>query len=62
MNTKLVGISRTRTEQLYSQRVLIECKPGIVQNIGMKGVWREEGKEEGGALRDRELRAVVERV
>lgn len=44
MNTKLVGISRTRTEQLYSERDLVKSKRGIVQNVGRKGVM-EERKE-----------------
>jgi len=48
MNTKLVGISRTRTEQLYSERVLVKRKQGIVQNIGRKGVMEGGRKTAGG--------------
>ena len=53
MNTKLVGISRTRTEQLYSERVLVKSKRGIVQNVGKKGVM-EGGRKTGGGGGERQ--------
>ncbi len=58
MNTKLVGKSRTRTEQLYSKRVLVQNQRGIVENVGRQGVDVMEGRR-GGRW---ELRTVVERV